>query len=53
MKSAWVDGDARKAVDYWAKTGIGPELAQRIYSTRLLGRDPKVDYQRKVADVRL
>ncbi|HEY3224153.1 MAG TPA: bifunctional aldolase/short-chain dehydrogenase [Pseudolabrys sp.] len=42
MKSAWVDGDARKAVDYWAKTGIGPELAQRIYSTRLLGRDPKL-----------
>jgi rhamnose utilization protein RhaD (predicted bifunctional aldolase and dehydrogenase)/NAD(P)-dependent dehydrogenase (short-subunit alcohol dehydrogenase family) len=42
MKSAWVDSDARKAVDYWAKTGVGAELAQRIYSTRLLGRDPKL-----------
>jgi rhamnose utilization protein RhaD (predicted bifunctional aldolase and dehydrogenase)/NAD(P)-dependent dehydrogenase (short-subunit alcohol dehydrogenase family) len=42
MKSAWVDSDARKAVDHWAKTGIGAELAQRIYSTRLLGRDPKL-----------
>src|SRR5262247_3481580 len=40
MKSAWVDSDARKAVDHWAKIGIGAELAQRIYSTRLLGRDP-------------
>src|SRR5262245_28817971 len=42
MKSAWVDSDARKAVDHWAKSGIGAELAQRIYSTRLLGRDPKL-----------
>ena len=42
MKSAWVDSDATKAVDHWAKTGIGPELAYRIYSTRLLGRDPKL-----------
>jgi rhamnose utilization protein RhaD (predicted bifunctional aldolase and dehydrogenase)/NAD(P)-dependent dehydrogenase (short-subunit alcohol dehydrogenase family) len=40
MKSAWVDSDATKAVDHWAKTGISAELAQRIYSTRLLGRDP-------------
>src|SRR5499426_3179479 len=42
MKSAWVDSDARKAVDHWAKVGIGAELAQRIYSTRLLGRNPKL-----------
>ena len=41
MKSAWVDSDARKAVDHWAKTGVGAELAQRIYSTRLLGCDPR------------
>jgi len=42
MRSAWVDSDARKAVDHWAKAGIGAELAQRVYSTRLLGRDPKL-----------
>jgi rhamnose utilization protein RhaD (predicted bifunctional aldolase and dehydrogenase)/NAD(P)-dependent dehydrogenase (short-subunit alcohol dehydrogenase family) len=42
MKSAWVDSDARRAVDHWAKTGIGADLAQRVYSTRLLGRDPKL-----------
>src|SRR5262245_5344089 len=42
MRSAWVDSDARKAVDHWAKAGIGAELAQRIYSTRLLGRNPKL-----------
>jgi rhamnose utilization protein RhaD (predicted bifunctional aldolase and dehydrogenase)/NAD(P)-dependent dehydrogenase (short-subunit alcohol dehydrogenase family) len=42
MKSAWVDSDAGMAVDHWAKTGIGADLAQRLYSTRLLGRDPKL-----------
>jgi len=42
MRSAWVDSDAKKAVDHWAKAGIGAELAQRVYSTRLLGRDPKL-----------
>jgi rhamnose utilization protein RhaD (predicted bifunctional aldolase and dehydrogenase)/NAD(P)-dependent dehydrogenase (short-subunit alcohol dehydrogenase family) len=42
MRSAWVDSDARKAVDHWAKAGVGAELAQRVYSTRLLGNDPKL-----------
>ena len=42
MKSAWVDSEAKNAVDHWAKAGIGAELAQRIYSTRLLGRNPKL-----------
>ncbi len=40
MKSAWVERDAKAAVDHWAKSGIGTELALRVYSTRLLGRDP-------------
>ena len=42
MKSAWVDSDAKAALDHWAKAGIGQELALRIYSTRLLGREPKL-----------
>jgi rhamnose utilization protein RhaD (predicted bifunctional aldolase and dehydrogenase)/NAD(P)-dependent dehydrogenase (short-subunit alcohol dehydrogenase family) len=42
MKSAWVDSDAKAALDHWAKTGVSAELALRIYSTRLLGREPKL-----------
>jgi rhamnose utilization protein RhaD (predicted bifunctional aldolase and dehydrogenase)/NAD(P)-dependent dehydrogenase (short-subunit alcohol dehydrogenase family) len=42
MRSAWVDRDAKAALDYWAKAGISAELALRVYSTRLLGREPKL-----------
>jgi rhamnose utilization protein RhaD (predicted bifunctional aldolase and dehydrogenase)/NAD(P)-dependent dehydrogenase (short-subunit alcohol dehydrogenase family) len=42
MKSAWVDSDAKAALDHWAKVGVGQDLALRIYSTRLLGREPRL-----------
>jgi len=42
MKSAWVELDAKAAVDHYGKAGIAPELALRVYSTRLIGRDPKL-----------
>ena len=42
MKSAWVDSDAKAALNHWAKSGISPDLALRVYSTRLLGREPKL-----------
>jgi len=42
MKSAWVDSDAKAVFDHWAKAGIGQDLALRIYSTRLLGREPRL-----------
>ena len=42
MKSAWIERDAQHAVDRYAKAGIAADLAQRIYSTQLLGRDPKL-----------
>src|SRR5215470_6509626 len=42
MKSGWVDSDARAAVDRYARDGVGPDLALRVYTTRLLGRDPKL-----------
>jgi len=42
MKSGWVDADAQAAVAHGAKSGIDRELALRIYTTRLLGRDPKL-----------
>src|SRR5262249_43872619 len=42
MKSAWVDADARVLAERYAPQGIGPDLALRVYTTRLLGRDPKL-----------
>jgi rhamnose utilization protein RhaD (predicted bifunctional aldolase and dehydrogenase)/NAD(P)-dependent dehydrogenase (short-subunit alcohol dehydrogenase family) len=42
MKSGWVDADAEAAVAHGAKSGIDRDLALRIYTTRLLGRDPKL-----------
>src|SRR3981189_2303540 len=40
MKSAWSEHDAQAIVDRYAQQGIGPDLALRIYSTRLLGSEP-------------
>ena len=42
MKSAWVDRDAQATIDRYARDGIGADLALRVYTTRLLGRDPKL-----------
>jgi len=42
MKSAWVDRDAEAAVDRYAPSGISRDLALRVYTTRLLGADPKL-----------
>jgi rhamnose utilization protein RhaD (predicted bifunctional aldolase and dehydrogenase)/NAD(P)-dependent dehydrogenase (short-subunit alcohol dehydrogenase family) len=40
MDSRWNDADARKAVETYAKKGVGEALALRTYTTRLLGGDP-------------
>jgi rhamnose utilization protein RhaD (predicted bifunctional aldolase and dehydrogenase)/NAD(P)-dependent dehydrogenase (short-subunit alcohol dehydrogenase family) len=40
MQSRWVDRDARAAVDRYASSGLAPDVAERIYTTRLLGSDP-------------
>src|SRR5580658_5302156 len=42
MRSGWVDRDAEAAVAAGAKVGIDSDLALRVYTTRLLGRDPKL-----------
>src|SRR6201981_1270999 len=42
MKSGWVDRDAKAIVADGDKAGIDPDLSLRIYTTRLLGRDPKL-----------
>ena len=42
MKSAWVERDAKQAVDRYGDAGIAADLALRIYSTQLLGRDARL-----------
>jgi rhamnose utilization protein RhaD (predicted bifunctional aldolase and dehydrogenase)/NAD(P)-dependent dehydrogenase (short-subunit alcohol dehydrogenase family) len=42
MKSRWVEADAVEVVARGAETGIARDLALRIYTTRLLGSDPKL-----------
>src|SRR5437588_13009940 len=40
MQSLWSDADAERMVDRYAGEGIGSDLALRVYTSRLLGRDP-------------
>ena len=42
MKSAWVERDAKAAVERYGQAGVPADLALRVYTTQLLGRDPKL-----------
>jgi rhamnose utilization protein RhaD (predicted bifunctional aldolase and dehydrogenase)/NAD(P)-dependent dehydrogenase (short-subunit alcohol dehydrogenase family) len=42
MKSRWSDADVAQFVKSYAAKGVSEELAERIYTTRLLGSDPKL-----------
>ncbi len=42
MKSLWSDSDAKSFVEKYAEQNIGEDLALRVYTTRLLGGDPKL-----------
>jgi rhamnose utilization protein RhaD (predicted bifunctional aldolase and dehydrogenase)/NAD(P)-dependent dehydrogenase (short-subunit alcohol dehydrogenase family) len=42
MRSGWADSEAQAAIDRYAAQGVGRDLAVRVYTTRLLGRDPKL-----------
>ena len=42
MKSTWLDGGAEAAIDRYARDKIGRDLALRLYTTRLLGREPEL-----------
>jgi rhamnose utilization protein RhaD (predicted bifunctional aldolase and dehydrogenase) len=42
MKNLWSDRDAKAAIASHAKKGIGQDLALRVYSTRLLGGEPRL-----------
>jgi rhamnose utilization protein RhaD (predicted bifunctional aldolase and dehydrogenase)/NAD(P)-dependent dehydrogenase (short-subunit alcohol dehydrogenase family) len=40
MKSQWNDSAAREMVEAYAAKGVGEDIVLRVYTTRLLGRDP-------------
>ena len=40
MKSQWNDRTAHEMVEAYAAKGVAADIALRIYTTRLLGRDP-------------
>jgi len=42
MKNQWSDSDARAAIAHHATKGIGEDLALRVYTTRLLGGEPRL-----------
>jgi rhamnose utilization protein RhaD (predicted bifunctional aldolase and dehydrogenase)/NAD(P)-dependent dehydrogenase (short-subunit alcohol dehydrogenase family) len=42
MKSQWSDADANAAIVRYGEKGIASDLALRVYTTRLLGRDPEL-----------
>ncbi len=42
MKNLWSDAEARKVTDAYVAKGVNPDLAVRIYTTRLLGSEPKL-----------
>src|SRR5712672_254072 len=42
MKSLWSKAEAKAIVDRYGAAGIGPDLALRVYTSRLLGGDPKL-----------
>jgi rhamnose utilization protein RhaD (predicted bifunctional aldolase and dehydrogenase)/NAD(P)-dependent dehydrogenase (short-subunit alcohol dehydrogenase family) len=42
MKSLWSKADAKAIVEHYGAAGIGPDLALRVYTSRLLGGDPKL-----------
>src|SRR6478672_3470790 len=42
MKSLWNDADAEKMVANYAARGVSRDLALRVYTTRLLGGEPRL-----------
>ncbi|MPZ56789.1 MAG: bifunctional aldolase/short-chain dehydrogenase [Rhizobiales bacterium] len=42
MRSAWIDRDAEVMVERYASAGVARDLALRVYTTRLLGQNPKL-----------
>src|SRR4051812_15558501 len=42
MQSLWSDNDAEAMVARYAESGVGRDLALRVYTSRLLGGDPRL-----------
>src|ERR1700745_294937 len=42
MYSLWSDADAERMIERYAAQGVARDLALRVYTSRLLGRDPKL-----------
>src|SRR5579862_6420971 len=42
MRSLWSDGDAESMVTHYGKAGFDRALALRVYTSRLLGGDPRL-----------
>lgn len=42
MKNLWNDAEAQSLVEAYGKKGVSPELALRVYTTRLLGGEPRL-----------
>jgi rhamnose utilization protein RhaD (predicted bifunctional aldolase and dehydrogenase) len=42
MQNLWSDSDAKAAIAHHAARGIGEDLALRVYTTRLLGGEPRL-----------
>ena len=42
MKSLWREAEAKKMVGAYARQGVNKDLALRVYTTRLLGGDPRL-----------
>ena len=42
MQSLWSDADAERLVERYAAAGVGRDLALRVYTSRLLGGEPKL-----------
>ncbi len=42
MRSLWSDAEAERLVDFYAAAGVGRDLALRVYTSRLLGGEPKL-----------
>ena len=41
MRSLWSEAEAERFAQRYAKQGIGRDLALRVYTSRLLGGEPK------------
>jgi len=42
MKSLWSDAEAKAFIDRYAARGVAEDLALRVYTSRLLGSEPRL-----------